>query len=282
MAAIVLLGACQAPAHRAGPTPSAPHTSPSVSLSPASPTPSTTALPALAPFGSAFQAYADSREGEVTAALFDVVTGRTYRFHPAVRIDTASVVKVAIMAAVLRNAELAGRSLTTTEAGEMTSMIESSDNDAATDLWNEIGGRDGMTAFLQAAGLSQTVTDPAGHWGLTQTSALDQVALMKDFVLPSSLLDDSSRAYGLSLMEHVIPQDDFGVSDGLPSDVTVALKNGWLAVGDADWVVNSVGYVDGQARRYVLAILSDGSPTFAYGAETIAGMSTFVWQALKP
>jgi beta-lactamase class A len=278
--AIGVMAACQPGSHHvaSSPTSGSPRPSPTSTAGP----PTAAPRSGRDPFDPAFRAYVASRGADVTAAVFDAVSGRTYSYRAGLRVDTASVIKVAIMAAVLRKAELAGRPLTSTESALMTKMIEASDNDAATDLWDEIGARDGMTAFLKTAGLIQTVTDPAGHWGLTQTSALDQVELMKDLVFPSSLLDAPSQAYGLGLMKNVIPEDDFGVSDGVPDDVTVALKNGWLPTGDADWIVNSVGYVQGSGRSYLIAILSVGSPTFDYGVQTIGEMSSMVWRALRP
>jgi hypothetical protein len=276
---VILLAGCQSASHKAEPPPMAGSSGPSPSA--ASPVPSV-APARLVPFWPAFRTYAASRDGQITAAVYDEVSGTTYSYQAGLRVDTASVIKVAIMAALLRNAELAHRSLTPVEASEMTKMIEASDNDAATDLWDEIGARDGMTAFLQAAGLSQTVTDPAGHWGLTQTTALDQVKLVKDFAFPSRFLGFSSQVYGISLLQNVIPEDDWGVSGGVPDGVSVALKNGWLPIGTADWIVNSVGYVQGRGRSYVIAILTRGSSTFGDGVQTIAELSTQVWNALRP
>ena len=50
-------------------------------------------------------------------------------------------------------------------------------------------------------------------------------------------------------MENVAPDQRWGVSGGVPAGVTVALKNGWLPLNDAntDWQVNSVGWVSGAA-----------------------------------
>ena len=276
---VMFFTACQPGAHLAKPSVT-PLGTPPPSPSPAS---RASAAPSrFLPFWPAFRTYASSRHGDITAAVYDAVSRTTYSYQAGLQVDTASVIKLAIMAAVLREAQLAHRPLTPQESGEMTTMIEASDNDTATDLWNEIGARDGMAAFLHTAGLTQTVTDPAGHWGLTGTTALDQVKLMKDFAFPSRLLDLSSQAYGLSLLQHVIPADRWGVSGGVPSGVSVALKNGWLPVGSADWIVNSVGYVQGRGRSYVIAILTRGSSTFGDGVQTIEGLSTLVWNALRP
>jgi hypothetical protein len=64
--------------------------------------------------------------------------------------------------------------------------------------------------------------------------------------------------------------------------VTVALKNGWLPLNDAntDWQINSVGWVSGGGRDYLLAVLSTGNPTEQYGIDTINGLSSLVWSAL--
>jgi len=55
-----------------------------------------------------------------------------------------------------------------------------------------------------------------------------------------------------------------------------------IPVGTADWIVNSVGYVQGRGRSYVIAILTRGSSTFGDGVQTIDELSTQVWNALRP
>ena len=63
-------------------------------------------------------------------------------------------------------------------------------------------------------------------------------------------------------MENVTPDQRWGVSGGVPAGVTVALKNGWLPLDDAntDWQVNSVGWVSGDGRDYLIAVLQHGQP----------------------
>jgi hypothetical protein len=131
---------------------------------------------------------------------------------------------------------------------------------------------------------SQCVTCPDfpwPGWGLTTTTAADQVALLRQFVFPSSLLTPAQRSYGLSLMEHVIPSEAWGVSGGVPTGVTVALKNGWLPLsGESDWQVNSIGWINGDGRNYILAILTTGNPTEDDGIDTINQMSGEIWNEL--
>jgi hypothetical protein len=79
-------------------------------------------------------------------------------------------------------------------------------------------------------------------------------------------------------MENIAPSESWGVSGGVPAGVTVALKNGWLPLsGYTDWQVNSIGWVDGDGRDYILAVLISGNPTEEYGIETIDTMSTLLW-----
>jgi hypothetical protein len=88
------------------------------------------------------------------------------------------VIKVTILGALLRKAEDQHRQLTATEAALARSMITMSDNDAASDLWAELG-RSYLQHFLDVAGMRHTWLGPGGYWGLTQITANDQVALLR-------------------------------------------------------------------------------------------------------
>ena len=83
-------------------------------------------------------------------------------------------------------------------------------------------------------------------------------------------------------MEKVESDQDWGVSAGVPAGTTIALKNGWLPLGPADWQVNSIGWVAGNGRNYVLAVLTRGSPTEAYGIQTIQAVARAVFAQLGP
>ena len=73
--------------------------------------------------------------------------------------DSASVVKVTILGALLRKAEDQRRSLTRAEANLATAMITRSDNDAASALWAELGRHD-LQHFLNLAQMTHTVLGP--------------------------------------------------------------------------------------------------------------------------
>ena len=49
-------------------------------------------------------------------------------------------------------------------------MIRESDNDAASDLWSQIGAEDGLAAANSTFGLTDTDPGADGYWGLTTTT----------------------------------------------------------------------------------------------------------------
>ena len=243
------------------------------------------------PLSGSAAAYVAGRSGRVLAAVYDVKTGRTWQLGDGTAQDEASVVKLNVLETLL--AQQGGGPLTRTDQALAQSMIEDSDNDAATSLWYAAGGADGIGTFNDKAGLTGTTPSrcvacagfPWPGWGLTTTVPRDQLALLKQLVVPGPhpLLSMAQRSYALSLMENVAADQAWGVSGGVPAGVTVALKNGWLPLNDAntDWQVNSVGWVSGDGRDYLVAVLSTGNPTERYGIDTINGLSSLIWSALR-
>jgi beta-lactamase class A len=238
---------------------------------------------ALGPFrSSAMKRFLSHREGNITAAVDDLSTGQTFVYRPDVREDTASIVKASILATLLHRAQVARRSLTANQRRIARGMIEASDNNDATALWNEDDGSGGVGGFLRLAGLTQTTFDPGGAWGYTRTTPLDQVRLLRTLALPSRLLSRSAQEYQLGLMSHVIPFDYWGVPAGVPAGVHVAIKNGWLPVPGLGWQINSIGDVDGFGEHYLIAVMTNGNPSEGYGIDTIAGIARIVWARLVP
>jgi hypothetical protein len=243
------------------------------------------------PLSGAAAAYLAGRSGTVLAAVYDITTGQSWRLGAGSAQAEASIVKLDILETLL--AQRGGASLTPADQSLAESMIEDSDNDAATSLWDEAGGATGIGAYNHRAGLSATTPSPcvtcAGFpwpgWGLSTTVPQDQLSLLKELVVPGPrpLLSKAQRSYALSLMEHVTPDQAWGVSGGVPAGTTVALKNGWLPLNDAstDWQVNSVGWINGGGRDYLIAVLGTGNPTEQYGIDTINGLSSVVWSAMR-
>jgi beta-lactamase class A len=182
--------------------------------------------------------------------------------------DSASVIKATILAALLRKAEDKHRPLTATEAALARLMITKSDNDAASDLWSELG-RSYLQHFLDVAGMRHTWLGPRGYWGLTQITANDQVVLLRLLLTGNRVLDPASRSYALKLMAAVIPGQRWGVPDGAPAGLTVHVKNGWLPLATHGWRIHSIGCFTGRGGGYSIVVLTQDNPTMAYGITTI-------------
>ncbi|MFG3545894.1 serine hydrolase [Streptomyces sp. NPDC047725] len=193
--------------------------------------------------------------------------------------DTASIVKVDILATLLLQAQDAGRHFTAQERALAEPMIRNSDNAATNALWREIGGAPGLEAANKRMGLTSTKGGPGTKWGLTQTTASDQIRLLLsvfDSAATSrtdSPLNEDSRAYIRTLMTRVASDQAWGVS--AVSGPDYALKNGWLQrTASGLWDVNSVGRVTVDGHRYLVAVLSDGSVSMSDGVSAVERAAT--------
>jgi beta-lactamase class A len=211
------------------------------------------------------------RSGYVAIRVEDVRTGVECRYNEGHRSHSASVVKAAILAALLYWRQHTHTSLTSTEKHEATLMIEYSDNNAATYLWNDVG-HTRLNQFIKAATMTETELNPGGYWGLSEITARDELQLTRLLTEHNSVLTDSSRAYELNLMNHVVSYERWGVPAGVPSGLTVYVKNGWLN-DPVLWVINSIGAIEGHGRNYKMAILTYNNPNEQYGINTVQAIA---------
>ena len=114
-------------------------------------------------------------------------------------------------------------------------MIENSDNDAASDLYDDDGEATGIDAVNKAFGLTDTAVGTDGYWGLTTTTVTDQLKVLRQVFTSDSLLTSSSRDYIQNLMSQVEADQRWGVSAAasqrqLPGEERVAAQPG--PVGD--------------------------------------------------
>ncbi|WP_326633221.1 MULTISPECIES: serine hydrolase [unclassified Streptomyces] len=221
----------------------------------------------------------NGRQDTSALALYDRITGTTCELRADTHFDSASVVKVTVLGALLRQAEEAHRKLTPQEVKLTTAMITKSDNDATSALWHQIGSA-GFEKFLALADMRHTVPGSGGSWGLTQITAGDELRLMQLLTTGNTVLSATSRAYALDLMEHVTPGQRWGVPAGSPASATVHVKNGWLPRATDGWRVHSVGAFTGSGHDYGMAVLSSGNLTMDYGVATIEGAARVIHRDL--
>jgi beta-lactamase class A len=215
------------------------------------------------------------RVSAVAVGVEDPGQGLQCWLNASEHFDSASVVKVTILGALLRRAEDRHKYLTRTETAQATAMITRSDNDAASDLWADVGRRY-LQHFLDLAGMTQTSLGPGGYWGLTQITARDEMRLLRLLLTKNTVLDAASRDYALGLMARVIPSQRWGVTAGAPRGLTVHVKNGWLPLATHGWRIHSIGCFTGHGGGYCIVVLTQDNPTMAYGIDTIQAIATAV------
>ncbi|PWJ25175.1 beta-lactamase family protein [Branchiibius hedensis] len=221
--------------------------------------------------------YLATRTATLGFSLHDHRTGVQLHYRP-MKNETASSIKVLVLAATLRIAAEKKRSLTATQKALATQMIEYSDNNATTTLFRAAGYRN-VQRVAGLFGLTSTTINPA--WGISTTTPADWVKLMDHVVRGSTVLSVADRAYIRSLMSHVTTTQRWGVANPPVTGATIALtKNGWLPYKGV-WRVNSMGYLEGHGRKYTLAILSRSPKGFDYGVQTLNGLSTTLFTALS-
>lgn len=215
-----------------------------------------------------------------TAAVYDQ-RGCTYELNPDLRLTTASVVKLEIMAAVLLRAQRAGRGLTSWERSQIWPMITRSANAPASALFSSLGGAAAMERADDDFGLRDT-THPGGTWGLTTTSAADQVLLLREVVAGEfGPLSDPYRAEARRFLTNVVASQRWGASAAIPAEWPVAQKNGFAPSRCCGWRLNSVGWIDRPGGPgWAIAVLSDGWPDSASGTIAVNELSRAINTAL--
>jgi hypothetical protein len=208
-------------------------------------------------------------DARFTVSVLDVGTGEALTYGDG-SFDTASIVKVDILAALLHLHQQAGTELTETEQAQAAAMIEQSDNASATALFEAVGGESGLEEFNDLIGLTDTDVGSDGYWGLTQTTSEDQVRLLQVVFGDDSVLSAESQEYEQSLMSQVVDSQTFGVSAAADDAADAALKVGYLQRSVTGlWDVTSIGRIEAGGHTYLLAVLSDGNDSLAAGSALV-------------
>ena len=258
----------------------------------ASPTPTTTAP---GPEENAAQKHAAAVKSLTTAltkyaagtpafsvAVLDKKTGALYAFRGTQRYETASVVKVQVLACLLLHAQDAGgRKLNSTESALAKRMIQASDNNATTSLFVRLGKAPAIGKCNKRLGLTHTTVNQS--WGLTKTTVTDQVKLLSQLVSTSGPLTRYSRDLAEDLMSTVEADQDWGVPAVATEDEETTVKNGWLprSTEHNRWIINTVGRVTGDDTNVSIAVLSHGNASMPGGIALVEKVAKMTRQYLK-
>jgi len=229
---------------------------------------------------SAWKVIVAGRQGSIDIAVYNHATGQIAHYtNSGGTFDTASSVKLSILEALLIEDQDNDQSMSASQLAQATPMIENSNNDAASDLWSLVGGAPAMSNFFNQVGATSTTPGTDSEWGLTQTTALDQLKVVNVLAYPGGLLTDASAQTADGLLDQVEADQRWGVSGGVPAGVSIELKNGWLPETNG-WVINSIGHIHGDGTDYTIAVMTSGSPSEQYGISTIQSLSSATWSKL--
>ncbi|BEL12256.1 serine hydrolase [Actinoplanes sichuanensis] len=218
---------------------------------------------------------------EFSVAVFDRKTGETYAYRGDEKYETASVVKVQVLACLLLTAQDDDRKLTSSEKALADKMIRYSDNDATTSLYGKVGKIGGLTACNKRLGLTQTKV--SGSWGLTRTTVKDQVVLLSQLVDEKSELSEASREYAHKLMSTVASDQDWGVPAAAQEGEDATVKNGWLQRSTESnlWIINTVGQITDDDTDVSIAVLSHTNSTMPAGQSLVEKVAKLTRTHLK-
>jgi len=200
---------------------------------------------------SAVRPLASADNDDVGVAVNDLTTGQWASFGGNHEFITASIAKADILATLLYQAQQSHGWISAGEQALATTMIEDSDNNAATALFADAGGPGGVDTANKAFGLRDTTAGPSPKWGITTTTPNDQIRLLRQIFTTPSVLSAASQAYIQRLMRHVEPAQAWGVPAAADSGTRFAVKNGWLPAPKL-WAVNSIGSITQRAARQLI------------------------------
>ena len=206
-------------------------------------------------------ATARQRSGNVSIAAIGT-DGVLIGHHSERAVPAASVLKVMFLVAYLRGPSVRDRALTAQDRALLEPMITRSANEPASAIANQLGPG-AMTELAAAAGMRDfSYTRP---WGLSRTSARDQVGLM--LALPR-LLPERHRDYALDLLTRVVPEQRWALGAIDTGRWQRHFKGGWgSGSGAVTHEVALLRHPDGST--VAAAVMITGSPSHRYGTDTL-------------
>ena len=209
--------------------------------------------------------YARKRAGSVSFAVISE-TGWLRGYRRGRQYSSASLVKAMIMVAYLRKKPVRRRRLHGSEKALISPMITRSDNGAASTVYARVGPG-GLEHLARAARMRRFEADEV--WGGCQITARDQARF---FYRIRQLTPRRHRSYALGILRRIIPSQRWGIPPARPKRWSIHFKGGWYPAGHG-WRVHQSALLRRNGRRLAVAVLSEGSPSLSYGAETITGVS---------
>jgi hypothetical protein len=125
--------------------------------------------------------------------------------------------------------------------------------------------------------LNHTLAGKNGYWGLTETTVLDQLAILTLLVEENDILHQHQREYLLTLMQRVLNGQDFGYDALRKNGASLFIKNGWSPKAENNWRMNTLSLIKMDGYTYGLCVMSVGNETYEKGVENMEKMIETIW-----
>jgi beta-lactamase family protein len=212
----------------------------------------------------AAKAYARHRAGRVSFAVVGL-DGRIRRFNRRQTAPAASVFKVMLLAAYLRQPSVRHRRLDRGDRSLLGPMIRASDSVAATTV-RDIVGVAAIERLAHDARMRRFRYNPI--WGLSRIDAVDQARFMYRL---KRYIPKRHRHYAMRLLATIVPSQRWGVGQVQHRGWHLYFKGGWATgTGRVD---HQVALLTRHGHRIALAILTQFDPSHSYGEHTLEGVS---------
>ncbi len=220
---------------------------------------------------------AERRGAQMTIAVLDRETGARTIGGVDEPIQTASVVKLFLADDLLYRESTGEVALSDDDYDLIEGMLRSSDDTAASLLWEQHGGSAMVERVTERHDLTGTTPPYSSWWWNTTTTASDLLTWYDDVLGGRGGLDAEASARIIGYLTDFTPtgtdgyDQTFGLPEGLPGVTGLGVKQGWMCCVDGEWVHLSTGFF-GPDHRFVVAVTSreevtyeDGDPRFAMG-----------------
>ncbi|AOW92364.1 hypothetical protein BFN03_05610 [Rhodococcus sp. WMMA185] len=230
------------------------------------------AVPPITERMTAAVATAADRGADVSIAVLDRATGSYLESGGDQPIESASLSKLFIAAQLFHLDATGGRPLSVHDHLLLEPMLESSDDNAASTLWADLGGGNIVPDVAQRYGLVATTAPRDGSWWNTETTASDLVNFYVGLLHDRDGIGPERSAEFLGYLHSATPlgtdgyDQRFGIPDGLPGEHAVGVKQGWMCCVASRWIHLSTGVI-GEDNRYVLAVASRENITYGNGQQ---------------
>jgi hypothetical protein len=172
----------------------------------------------------------------------------------------ASVAKLFIADELLLREARGGATLSADDRTALDVMLRSSDDGAAEQFWNQLGGDAIITEIAGRYGLTDTAPPSDGRWWNTISTPADLVRYYRMVLDGSGGLPPERATTIINNLAQSTPNgidgypQRFGIPEGLYAE-PVAVKQGWMCCIGEDWMHLSTGVI-GADRRYIMVVES--------------------------